>query len=227
MALDPKKVFHGDGLDLLALIALDMPKVATRAMNNMAWAARTEVRDSLEKNFILRGNKRMKNGIRTKNGNFAAGVSAMVYTLDDWAAQHEEGGVKTSTAGHRIAIPITKGQRGPHGIRNDVRTVLRGKGRPRPLRDKNHEVGVFPGLGKFHNTPTAFIFRRRKLKVKSKKTGETITKERLEYLYFMVPQTKIKPRLGMHDTVLRVVKEQSNEFLNKALDDHLNRRRRK
>lgn len=227
MALDPKKVFHGDGLDLLALIARDLPKVATRAMNNMAWSARNEVRDSLENNFILRGNKRMKNGIRTKNGNFQKGVSAMVYTLDDWAAQHEEGGIKTSIAGHRIAIPITKGQHGPHGIRNDVRRILRKAGRPRALRDKNHEVGVFPGLGKFHNVPTAFIFRRRKFKVKSRKTGEMTIRERLEYLYFMVPQTKIKPRLGMHDTVLQVVKDQSNAALNKALDDHLNRRRRK
>lgn len=224
MKLDPKTVFKGDGLNLLARIARDLPKVATRAMNNLAWQARSEVRDSLKDHFILR-NKRMNSSIRSKNGHFEKGVPASIYSLDDWVARHEEGGLRSSTAGHRLAIPITRRPGSPHGIRKDVKVILRGRGRPKSLMARNHRIMPVPGKDG-RNEPLSVLFGERREKVKSEKTGKPIIKRRPIFLYFLVETARIEPKLGMRDTVVRVVKENANKALNDALTDHLKRRRK-
>ncbi len=212
----------GNGLTLISRLALEMPKVAAKAMNDLAWKSRNAVRDSLKDNFILRTG-RMKSGIRIKNANWRTGSPAEVYSLDDWTARHEEGGIKSSIAGHRIAIPITREAGTDSGIRKNIRTILRSGGRPRPLRDTNHRV--MPLNGKAGKNSRAWVlFRERKMKVKSDKTGRTIIKRRPVYLYIFVEQVRIEPRLKMRETVLKIVREGANTALEAALERSLKRK---
>lgn len=198
------------GLSVIAAIAEGIPFVAAKAMNDLAWQARNQIRDHLADAFILR-NRRAQQGIRVKNANYRNGSPAEVFTLDDWMARHEEGGVRQSIAGHRMAIPIEKSDGNHNGIRSNVRVILRSGSRPRALRSKNHEVGTFGGLGKFKNKKTDFIFRRRKAK----------EGERIELLYALVDQVKISPRLDMVKISTDVVRRGASAALESALDYHL------
>lgn len=217
MAKIDRTVFaESGGLTLIAAIAEGMPLVAAKAMNDLAWQARNRIRDHLANAFILR-NRRAQQGIRVKNASYRNGSPAEVYTLDDWLARHEEGGMKTSIAGHRIAIPIEKNDAHHHGIRSDVRTILRSSSRPTALRNKKHEVGTFNGLGKFKNKKQDFIFRRRKAK----------DGERIELLYTLVKQARIKPKLSMVNIAAEIVKKGASSALEAAFDYYLKRSKKK
>lgn len=222
--ITPSKIVKGDGLTLLSRLALEIPQVTSRAMNDLAWKARNNVRDSLKDNFTLR-TRWMKNGIRIKNSNWRTGSPAEVYSLDDWTAQHEEGGIKSSVAGHRIAVPITREAGSPHGIRKNIRTILKNTGRPTPLRATNHRI--MPLKGKEGKNSRAWVlFRERKTKVKSEKTGRMIIKRRPIYLYVFVDEVRIEPRLHMRETVLKTIRENANAALEAALEKHLKKGKR-
>jgi len=166
------KVDSRPALKIFGRLAGQMNFTMARTLTDMAQAGQQEVRASLPGKFTLRNNW-VSNGIRVRAARKNA-LSASVYTLDDFMALQESGGMK-QPRGHGIAL---RGQ----DLGVPISKILRGRNRPRAKRQLK----------------SVFVLGQGDQRMIAQRAGR-----QLKILFRLVPKARVKARLDMVETVQR------------------------
>jgi hypothetical protein len=153
-------------------------------LTNTAKDGQTAVLKALGDTFTLRGQwfkQSMKYGIRIDMARKDK-LQAAVKTAADWLEIHEKGGIKTSSAGHDLAIPTGE-------VRRNKRMIIPTAQRPRALREKK---GIF-----ILQTKNGRVLFQRKGKGKNSK---------IVALYNLEPRARIKKASTFYEPIEKVVK---------------------
>ena len=197
-----------------ALGQRQMPFSVARALTFTAREAMEAVQASMPGRFTLRRNWVVK-GIRYRPAS-KNNLLSIVYTKDEFMARQETGGIKTGKPGggnfSSANVPQISGKRirtnGIGRVAVPTNNVLRGKqdiikksDLPSGHGDKAFVIG--------NDSNQQLLVRRFQ---KGKRAG-------LKVLYVLKKQTYVKPRFGMRDTVVNIVKNRYGEIFEKSITD--------
>lgn len=177
--------------NLMRSIGKQAPFAMAKTLNDLANAAQSEVKSSLDGRFSLRRSEFVKNTIFRQRGTDFATKTKLQATIRthperNFLAQHEEGGRKTAVSGTNVAIPLP-------AVKPTEATVVPKRLRPSAMI-RNGQVR------KVKTANGIWLVRNRPGKGKGRLDGW-----RTEFLYRLKRDVPLRPRLAMRETASKTI----------------------